>query len=315
MKERLLKILGILLIIIMAFLLLGIVKYHTKTEKENREKITQFEEKTEPYEAEIKRIKEELKTKEANIAQKSEKGLLMVAYQIEKPEDMSIISKEKKKFNLSPILVLDITQKNVFELLKKIENESYEVVLTGIPDNGDMNKQVQTIKQNLKKTKLIDSNFFLIRDADDTTEKLKNIEKMGFKGCIRYNNHVTNNVMNNGYLYMGYSFIRNNRLDIHEKMDKAVSTKMPLMFVFDMKSVSEGILSEEQMEKDIKEIQQQVEKEVLEINSVQNIAKKLSQMDAKEDKQRIEFEQYEEKQKKRIDELQKELDKIYEEWN
>ncbi len=316
MDKGILRTIGSLLI---AVILLGALAFmlrnNQKQEQVQIAKVEALREQARPYEQEIRRIRQKLEEKKEKIAVEKEICRTLIGYQICSATDLEMVKRHAKAYDFSPIIVLDCLSDDLTDILSALRRTEYEIVLTGMPYDESVRAHAQKLQEQLKKNKLNYTGVFLLRSTDDTEENLLALEEDGYTGCVRYIDVTEEGIQKNGLSYMGYSYIKSSKAAFEEKVSEIISSKQTMTFVFDLNYMESGDLDEQAVLDDLDILKEQLEDENLVYSTISDALNAFGDAAVTESERQAVYDDYAEKQMKRMEELESIVDEIYSHWD
>ncbi len=245
MNERILKIASfVLAVLLLAFM--GVEYYkEEKQQKETEEARYEYDQRTLSYRVEQRELTKELEELEKEVVYYGDNTNIMVGFAVNDKNDIDFIRTKAELYQFAPIIVIDCEMElsKITEMVKAAAKEWEIMLYSSFLSENDISALI-TVKSHIESNgkSVADVVFSRIKHiSDEDADELKNA---GFNGYTIYNDSPMSGQNVNGLVYFDFSRITSNDATVNDRLSSCYSNKASMIFVFDMKSVQSGYVSD-----------------------------------------------------------------------
>lgn len=310
--EKNIKWIGIGISVIL-LLILGFLVVDSKRETKAKKALeAELENKTIPYMKEISDIQNDIAIKKKEMEEQEEGSLVSLAFVVSSKNEAERVKKltENMKMPISIILNDTMDTETVRGVFYLFDAKRYDYILTGnsLLENG-WGKVDQT-QDLLSKLGYQKQPGFLLLNKEDKEQNMESLKDRGYTTLLRYRKEVDSGKTKWEQDYFPYSIIKESGVT-ETRLSKIQKNSANMFFIYHMGAVSEGMLTESELEEEIEFLQTAEEQGEIHMTGLYEIQEAFQKQSVKKSDLQQEFAKYEAEQNQKIAELERAIDEIY----
>lgn len=310
--EKNIKWIGIGISVIL-LLILGFLVVDSKRETKAKKALeAELENKTIPYMKEISDIQNDIAIKKKEMEEQEEGSLVSLAFVVSSKNEAERVKKltENMKMPISIIFNDTMDTETVREVFYLFDAKRYDYILTGnsLLENG-WGKVDQT-QDLLSKLGYQKQPGFLLLNKEDKEQNMESLKDRGYTTLLRYRKEVDSGKTKWEQDYFPYSIIKESGVT-ETRLSKIQKNSANMFFIYHMGAVSEGMLTESELEEEIEFLQTAEEQGKIHMTGLYEIQEAFQKQSVKKSDLQQEFAKYEAEQNQKIAELERAIDEIY----
>lgn len=310
--EKNIKWIGIGISVIL-LLILGFLVVDSKRETKAKKALeAELENKTIPYMKEISDIQNDIAIKKKEMEEQEEGSLVSLAFVVSSKNEAEKVKKltENMKMPISIVLNDMMDTETVREVSDVLDTKRYDYILTGnsLIENG-WGKVDQT-QDLLSKLGYQKQPGFLLLNKEDKEQNMESLKDRGYTTLLRYRKEVDSGKTKWEQDYFPYSIIKESGVT-ETRLSKIQKNSANMFFIYHMGAVSEGMLTESELEEEIEFLQTAEEQGKIHMTGLYEIQEAFQKQSVKKSDLQQEFTKYEAEQNQKIAELERAIDEIY----
>lgn len=313
---------NIMMIVIVSFLftaILVLVVMNEYQEKKQADHIKMLEQEAKVYEKEIIEIKTELSRMESDLEKIDDVCQVSFCFQVQEESDIEWIEENFSNYSWPITIVIHVDEENKENIVQKISESELEMELmfSGMSDYEENRDVVQELKELAKQYGVKLASMWFFENGEYTEENvrlLKNDGRKGFTQLTNYSIYIGSGVTKDGMFYVEHVPVKEGENKVHESIDLAVKQKKSLILSFDVPELKETKDYETILKNVIEEVNIYHDDDKIILGLTENyfFLNALKELTLQEKQEA--YNKYEEKQKKKIEELEKKVGEIYKDW-
>ena len=307
------------IIIPMAIVGLAVLLWgYRNTAMQQSRRLQSLRDEAAPYEAELNKLSKSRDEQERLVLEPEGPGCAVIGYQLSSEEDLELIEKHAERFGFTPVLVLDIQDRNISSLMTAIYGSSsamkYEIVLTCGEMDDSIPDLIQTAKETLERYRYKDAGAFLLRDSLDSPENRKVLLDAGITRLFLYSNTL-NSTAEPEFVSMNYSYISKSGYTPDSRLAELADSEQALIFVVSLDRLADKTISESLITGALQGILNQVNAGTVEFSTVEKAAEAVQTRVEREQARQKAYDDETAATQARIAELRETIDGIYSSWD
>lgn len=320
--KKIFWIINLLLLIVLA----GSLWAENKQDKEYTKRVYQLEQKVNAYDMQIKQIEAEMKVKQKEINKKNKRAWVLPCFVVRKISELEQADKWIADYKVPATFVIPYNTKekervSIFERLAKqyTNREDIDVMLSGSLSEKEIWNYISETRKQIQEHGLNFSGFWYFEPGEDTGSNKKLLLKKSFAGYSQmttYGKKLASGETQEGMLYVEYVPVKQGDNKIKSTLKLCKQQNNTAAISFDMETLGE--LDEKDSRGLIKEVMKMIQEQrkskgVVVYNATQILQRNYYLKKNLKKKQK-EYEEYAEKEKQKIGELQEKADTVWERW-
>ncbi len=310
--EKNIKWIGIGVSIILFFVLGYLVVENQRETNAKKAVEAELEKQTIPYLKEITDIQNDLVLKKEELEKQEIGSLASIAFVVSSEKEAKNVKTITANLKVPISIVLNDTMdvETAKEVVRTLDTNRFDYILTGNTIEKTGWNKVEQMQSLLAKLGDQEQPGFLLLNKEDTEQNLEALQDRGYTTILRYRKEVDSGITEWNQYFFPYSIIKESGVT-ETRLSKIEKKSANMFFVYHMGAVSEGMLSETDLEEEIKLLQTAEEQGKIRMIGLYELQETfLKQSETKSDLEQ-EYAEYEAEQKERIAELERAIDEIY----